>query len=164
LPVTRSRATSAVAPFDQLTWIVTGACMSLTPVITKCHSVLSHSWSLRALAEMVMDPPVVPVVPVVVDVPVEVDVLVLVPVVAVPVVLVLVFVPVVFVPVVAVPVVLVPVLPVVLVPVVPVVLMPVLPVVFEPPVVEPCSSHSTQKTLCFSPPGACGVVWSQNSL
>jgi len=82
-------------------------------------------------------PPVVPVVPVVlVDVPVDV------PVDAVPVVLVLV-------PVDAVPVVLV--------------FVPVPPVVLEPPVVVP-ALHSTQKTLCFSPPGACGVVWSQNSL
>jgi len=127
--------------------------MSLTPVITKCHSLLSHSWSLRAFAVIVIEPPVVPVVPVVlVDVPVEV------PVDAVPVVVVLVAVPVVAVPVVLV---FVPVLPVVLVPVLPVVFEP--PVVLEPPVVVP-ALHSTQKTLCFSPPGACGVVWSQNSL
>jgi hypothetical protein len=113
--------------------------MSLTPVITKCHSLLLHSWSLRAFAEIVIVPPVVPVVPVVlVDVPVEV------PVDAVPVVLVLVFVPVDAVPVVL-----------VFVPVLPVVFEP--PVVLEPPVVVP-ALHSTQKTLCFSPPGACGVV------
>src|SRR6185369_7204215 len=120
-----------------------GACMSLTPVITKCHSLLSHSWSLRAFAEIVIVPPVVPVVPVVlVDVPGDV------PVDAVPVVLV-------FVPVVVPVLVFVPVLPVVFVPVLPVVFEP--PVVLEPPVVVP-ALHSTQKTLCFSPPGACGVV------
>ena len=70
-----SRATEAVAPFDHVTVIEAGAFTSLTPVITKCHSVESHSWSMRAFAWMVVMPPPV-VVEVLVLPPVVVDVLV----------------------------------------------------------------------------------------
>jgi hypothetical protein len=81
LPVTRSSGTVAVAPLDQVTVIEAGAATSCMSVITKCHSVESHSWSSSALAWMTVVPPpvvvdveVVPVVPVDVEVPVPPDV------------------------------------------------------------------------------------------
>ena len=81
MPVTRSSATLAVAPFDHATVIEAGALPPETPVMTKCHSDELHSWSVNAFALMTtLPPPVVVEVPVVPLVPVEVDVDVLVPV------------------------------------------------------------------------------------
>jgi hypothetical protein len=88
-PVTFPRATFIVEPLAHVTVMNAGACASLVSVMTKCHSLLLHSWSLRAFARIVIVvlPPVVPVdvdVPVPPEVPVEVPVPPEVPVLAVP--------------------------------------------------------------------------------
>jgi hypothetical protein len=79
-PVTFSRATFIVEPLAQVTVMNAGACASLVPVMTKCHSLLLHSWSWSAFAWIVIVvlPPEVPVeveVPVLPEVLVEVPVL-----------------------------------------------------------------------------------------
>jgi hypothetical protein len=158
--VTRSSITFIVEPFAQVTRMDAGASVSLVCVITKCHSVLSQSWSLRAFAKIVtvVPPPVVDV-EVLVPVLVPVDVFVPVDVVVTPPVdvLVPVLVPVDVFVVVEVP---VDVFVVVEVPVD--VFVDVPPDVLDELLV-PCS-HSTQKTLCFESPSVIGMVCFAQSL